>query len=163
MSVLNNKTVIVFGVGGVGEPIARRIVTEKLNKLILVDIISKTNLEKELSKNREVLFLNSLKDIEISDCQNIVFINCAGKEGADDSLVEEILKKYGNENNIFIDLRPYLNIDTVSRAKELGWKSFTGHGMNARNDYTLLTKIAEVINITPPIFTKFKELVAKAS
>lgn len=91
------------------------------------------------------------------------FLNCAGKEGVDDSLVVEVLKKYGNQNNIFVDLRPHLDIDIVSHAKELGWTSYTGHGMNARNDYTLLTKIAEIINATPPDFSDFKELVAKAS
>lgn len=163
VSALEGKTVIVFGVGGVGEPIARRISAEKLNELILVDIVGKDKLKDELSGTGKVVLLSSLKDLEISNHKNIVFINCAGKEGADDSLVSEVLKKYGNEDNIFVDLRPYLDIDIVSRAKELGWRSYTGHGMNARNDYSLLTKIAEIIRATPPEFAEFKELVARAS
>lgn len=163
VSILAGKIVIIFGVGGVGEPIARRISTEKLSSLILIDLVSKNELKEELSEAGEVVFLNNLKDIKISNHKNIVFINCAGKEGADDSLVAEVLQKYGNENNIFVDLRPYLDIDIVSRAKDLGWRSYTGHGMNARNDYTLLSKIAEIINMTPPSFAKFKEMVAKAS
>ncbi len=160
---LEGKIVVVFGVGGIGEPIARRINAGKLTELVLVDIVAKDKLKDELSKIGKVIFLRSLKDLEISGHKNIVFINCDGKEGTGDSFVVEVLEKYGNEGNIFVDLKPYLDIDIVSQAKELGWKSFTGHGMNARNDYTLLTKIAEIIKATPPGFIEFKELVAKAS
>ena len=58
---------------------------------------------------------------------------------------------------------PHLEIDIVNKAKNLGWKVYTGHGMNARNDYSLLTKISELIGIVPMSFNKFKKLVAKAS
>ena len=49
------------------------------------------------------------------------------------------------------------------KAKELGWDSHTGHGMNARNDYILLTGITDNLGVIPPAFAQFEILVAEAS
>lgn len=162
VSTLKNKSVILFGVGGVGEPIARRIAKEGINSLYLIDINSKDNLAKELSNNTKVTYLEKLNEICLEN-DSFIFINCTGKEGGNDNSAVEFLQKYKNMNNIFVDLRPQINIEIVNLAKKLGWDAYTGFGMNARNDYTLLKKISELINIKIPSFEEFKKLVEEAS
>lgn len=162
VSTLKNRSVILFGVGGVGEPIARRIAKEGINSLYLIDINSKDNLAKELSNNTKVTYLEKLNEICLEN-DSFIFINCTGKEGGNDNSAVEFLQKYKNMNNIFVDLRPQINIEIVNLAKNLGWDAYTGFGMNARNDYTLLKKISELINIKIPSFEEFKKLVEEAS
>ncbi|MCK4592524.1 hypothetical protein KAT63_03765 [Candidatus Parcubacteria bacterium] len=157
-----DECVILLGVGGVGEPIARKVIKEKPSKLILVDIVPKTELCAELSKEGTIEYASSLNEIKLND-KKIIFINCAGKEGVSESGTEKLLMKFFKKDYIFVDLRPHLQIDLVKKATKLGWKAYTGHGMNARNDYSLLTKIAELIGIISMPFDEFKELVAKAS
>jgi shikimate 5-dehydrogenase len=159
----NGKSVVVLGVGGVGEPIARRIMQEKPKQMILVDVVSKECLAQELSKLGTVRYSRSLKELSLP-VGDIVFLNCAGKEGASDETgVKEFLKGYSSPNNIFVDLRPHLEVDIVTYAKKKGWMAFTGHGMNARNDYALLTEIAKITGISIPDFETFKKNVAEAS
>ncbi len=162
VSTLKNRSVILFGVGGVGEPIARRIAKEGINSLYLIDINSKENLAKELSNDTKVTYLEKLNEICLEN-DSFIFINCTGKEGGNDNSAVEFLQKYKNMNNIFVDLRPQINIEIVNLAKKLGWNAYTGFGMNARNDYTLLKKISELINIKIPSFEEFKKLVEEAS
>lgn len=162
VSTLKNRSVILFGVGGVGEPIARRIAKEGINSLYLIDINSKENLAKELSNDTKVTYLEKLNEICLEN-DSFIFINCTGKEGGNDNSAVEFLQKYKNMNNIFVDLRPQINIEIVNLAKKLGWDAYTGFGMNARNDYTLLKKISELINIKIPSFEEFKKLVEEAS
>ncbi len=158
----NNKSVIVFGVGGVGEPIARDIARKKCKKLYLVDINSKENLVKELSKETEVYYAKKISDVNF-EISEFILINCAGKEGADDKEIRKVIESFKNLNNIFVDLRPQLNIELVNISREFGWNAFTGFGMNARNDYALLEKIKEITNIDIPTFMEFAELVKHAS
>jgi len=162
VSDFKNKHVIILGVGGVGEPIARKVIENNPSKLFLIDKFSKEKLCEELSEIGNVEYSSNLDQISLDE-NEIIFINCAGKEGVDDSSAINLLIKFKFKDNIFVDLRPHLNIDIVEEAKKLGWKAYTGYGMNARNDYSLLTKICEIIDVTPPSFQKFKELVAKAS
>lgn len=162
VSTLKNRSVILFGVGGVGEPIARRISKEGINSLYLIDINSKENLAKELYNDTKVTYLEKLNEICLEN-DSFIFINCTGKEGGNDNSAVEFLQKYKNMNNIFVDLRPQINIEIVNLAKKLGWDAYTGFGMNARNDYTLLKKISELINIKIPSFEEFKKLVEEAS
>lgn len=156
------KCVVLLGVGGVGEPIARKVIEEKPSKLILVDIVPKNELCVELTKKGIIEYASSLSEIKLNG-KKIIFINCAGKEGVNESGINELLMKFKEKGCVFVDLRPHLQIDIVEKATKLGWKAYTGHGMNARNDYSLLTKIAELIGIIPISFDEFKELVAKAS
>ncbi|MCK5084273.1 MAG: hypothetical protein KAQ64_01295 [Candidatus Pacebacteria bacterium] len=156
------KCVILLGVGGVGEPIARKVIEEKPSKLILVDIVPKNELCAELSKKGIIEYASGLSEIKLND-NKIIFINCAGKEGVDESGTNELLMKFKERGFIFVDLRPHLQIDIVEKATKLRWKAYTGHGMNARNDYSLLTKIAELIGIVLMPFDEFKKIVAKAS
>ncbi len=162
VSKFKNKLVILLGVGGVGEPIARKIICEEPKQLLLIDKVDKTDLVNELSQFGNVNYNSDLMIYEMKN-NEIIFINCAGKEGTDDSVVLDLLKKYQNKNEIFVDLRPHLKIDVVEKAQDLGWNSFTGHGMNARNDYSLYEKICILINEKPISFEKFKVLVADAS
>ena len=155
--------VIVFGVGGVGEPIARIIANKNTKKLYLIDIYSKDNLAKELSQIADVQYLDNLKKLDFNIKNKVVFINCAGKEGGDDKEVKSVLNKLKNKNNIFVDLRPQLNIEIVNIAKQYGWEAYTGFGMNSRNDYVLLQKIQEITDISIPSFADFSKLVALAS
>ena len=159
----SDNIVIVFGVGGVGEPIARMIANKNTKKLYLIDIYSKENIERELSKNANVKYFDNLNKVDFNTNEKIILINCAGKEGGDDKEVKNVLNRLENKNNIFVDLRPQLDIEIVNTAKQYGWEAYTGFGMNSRNDYVLLQKIQEITDINIPSFKEFAELVASAS
>ena len=159
----SDNIVIVFGVGGVGEPIARMIANKNTKKLYLIDIYSKENIERELSKNANVKYFDNLNKVDFNTNEKIILINCAGKEGGDDKEVKNVLNILENKNNIFVDLRPQLDIEIVNTAKQYGWEAYTGFGMNSRNDYVLLQKIQEITDINIPSFKEFAELVASAS
>lgn len=160
-----NKVVILVGVGGVGEPIARKIVNYQPSILYLVNPSPKEQLQKELSESGNVIYSPSVANIMNVQIEGeIVLINAAGKEGIkDEGGVKPLLEKYQNKLYVFVDLRPHLNIDIVKIAEQLGWQSYTGYGMNAWNDYTLLKKIAEAVNSPIPSFEEFKRLVKQAS
>ena len=162
VTTLKQKTVIVFGVGGVGEPIAREIANRGPKKLYLIDICSKHKLAEELSNITDTSYFESLSKVEF-DTKEVILINCAGKEGEDDTEVRKLLEKFKNIGNIFVDLRPHLDIDIVKQAIKLGWNGYTGFGMTSINNYTLLKKINEVINIEIPSFKEFKKLVKSVS
>lgn len=75
-----NKAVI-FGVGGVGEPIARIIATKNPEKMYLVDIYSKEDIAKELSKSTCTEYFDNLSKVDFNTENKVILINCAGKEG----------------------------------------------------------------------------------
>lgn len=162
MSFSGNR-VIVLGVGGVGEPIARIIATRNPEKMYLVDINPKEGIAKELSKYVDVQYCDDLRKVDFNTKNEVILINCAGKEGGDDKEVINVLERLKNMNNIFVDLRPQLNIEIVNIANQYGWKAYTGFGMNSRNDYVLLQKIKEITDIDIPSFEEFAKLVADAS
>ena len=159
----SGNKVIVFGVGGVGEPIARIIANSNLESMYLIDIYSKEDLAKELSKNTNVEYFNNLSKVDFNTNSKLILINCAGKEGGDDKELKTVIKQLKDMNHIFVDLRPQLNIEIVNVAKEYGWDAYTGFGMNSRNDYVLLQKIQELTGIKIPSFKEFEKLVASAS
>ena len=78
VSSFKDKTVILLGVGGVGEPIARSIAKEKLRLLYLVDINSKEYLVKELSSDVNVRYFKTLNQISQKG-ENLIFIVHARK------------------------------------------------------------------------------------
>ena len=132
-------------------------------RIYLIDIVSKEPLVKELSEKIDMVYYDSLKKINYETEQEVILINCAGKEGGDDKTINTILEQLKDRNNIFVDLRPQLHIEIVEKAKHCGWDAYSGYGMNARNDYALLQKIQEIANINIPSFKEFAELVKKAS
>lgn len=162
-----DKPVVLVGVGGVGEPIAKKIAAEKPRSLLLVDVTDKTDFAASLSQTTQVatVFEPSLRHtLESGLPDGAVVINAAGKEGAtNESDLWELIQKAPNAGT-FVDIRPHLNIEIVEEAKRRGWGAYTGHGMNARNDYVLLQGIAQQISgATPPSFEEFQQLVAQAS
>lgn len=159
----SKNKVIVFGVGGVGEPIARIIANKNIEKMYLIDMYSKEDLVKELSENTNVEYFNNLSQVDFNTNSKVILINCAGKEGGNDKELKTIIEQLKNMNNIFVDLRPQLDIEIVNVAKEYGWNAYTGFGMNSRNDYVLLQKIKEITGIKIPSFKDFEKLVASAS
>ena len=163
VSNFSGNKVIVFGVGGVGEPIARIIANSNPESMYLIDIYSKEDLAKELSKNTNVEYFNNLSKVDFNTNSKLILINCAGKEGGDDKELKTVIKQLKDMNHIFVDLRPQLNIEIVNVAKEYGWDAYTGFGMNSRNDYVLLQKIQELTGIKIPSFKEFEKLVASAS
>lgn len=159
----SGNKVIVFGVGGVGEPIARIIADKAPESLCLIDTYSKEDLTKELSKKVNTEYFNNLSKVDFNTKSKVILINCAGKEGGDDRELKTKIAQLKNMNYIFVDLRPQLDIEIVNVAKELGWNAYTGFGMNSRNDYVLLKKIQELTNIEIPKFKEFEKLVESAS
>jgi shikimate 5-dehydrogenase len=160
-----DKPVVLVGVGGVGEPMAKRIAAQHPSRLVLVDPTDKSDLAESLAQLTATEYRASLSEVDGSSLpKGVVVINAAGKEGAtDESGINQVLEAHAGKEGVFVDIRPYLEIDVVEKAKELGWDSHTGHGMNARNDYILLTGIIDNLKVTPPTFEHFKELVAQAS
>lgn len=162
-----DKSVILVGVGGVGEPIAKKIAAEMPDSLLLVDVADKSDFASNLSETFRlpVTFATSLQaTLESTLPEDVIIINAAGKEGAtNESELWELLQK-GATRGSFVDIRPHLDVEIVEEAKQNGWSAYTGHGMNARNDYVLLQGIARQISgATPPSFEAFQELVARAS
>lgn len=162
-----DKPVVLVGAGGVGEPIAKKIVSEKPSSLLVVDIANKFDLAAQLAETSRVKtsFESSLQRVLESGLPvGAIVINAAGKEGAtDESELWQVIQK-GSIDGTFVDIRPHLIIDIVEEAKRHGWNAHTGHGMNVRNDYVLLQGIAhQVPGSTLPSFEGFQLLVAKAS
>lgn len=159
-----NKNIILVGVGGVGEQIARKLAIRKPKKLFLIDPTEKTAIKNNLSNYCTVEYKPSLSNINVLPEDNLIVINAAGKEGTQkDSSILKLLKNNGGKNFIFVDLRPQLQLNITDKSKKYGWKTYTGFGMNVQNDYTLVYKIADMLDIKPPSFKHFKKLVAKAS
>lgn len=162
-----DKPVVLVGVGGVGEPIAKKIVAEKPSSLFLTDVADKAAFAAQLAETSSVAvkFESSLERI-LSDGLPVgaVVINAAGKEGAtNESDLQQLIRK-GANGGVFVDIRPHLDIDIVEEAKQHGWNAHTGYGMNARNDYVLLQGISRQIpDAQPPSFEEFQQLVARAS
>jgi len=162
-----DKSVVLVGIGGVGESIAKKIVSERPNSLLLVDVTDKSEFAAKLAESSHVntTFEITLHRLFGSDLPTgVIVINAAGKEGAtDESELWELIKK-GTNHGVFVDIRPYLEIDIVEESKRRGWDGYTGHGMNVRNDYVLLQGIAaQIVNAIPPSFGEFQSLVARAS
>lgn len=160
-----NKTVVLVGVGGVGEPMAKRIAAQHPSQLILVDPVDKSDLVESLASSAPTEYRDSLSEVDGATLsEGVIVINAAGKEGAtDESGINQVLEAHAGKEGVFVDIRPHLEIDVVKKAKELGWDSYTGHGMNARNDYILLTGITDNLKVDPPTFEHFEKLVAQAS
>lgn len=162
-----DKPVVLVGVGGVGEPIAKKIVAERPNSLLLIDLADKSDFASQLTETTGVstAFSRSLQEALESELPDgVIVINAAGKEGATNESELWALIKKGATDGTFVDIRPHLDIDIVEEAKQCGWDAHTGHGMNARNDYVLLQGIARQIpGATPPSFEEFQRLVAEAS
>lgn len=162
-----DKSVVLVGIGGVGEPIAKKIAAEKPSDLLLVDVADKAGFAAQLSATSQVptTFEPSLRGILESGLpDDVIVINAAGKEGAtNESELWELIQKRAKKG-VFVDIRPHLTIEIVEEAKRQGWNAYTGHGMNARNDYVLLQGIArQVPDAHLPSFEEFQRLVAQAS
>jgi shikimate dehydrogenase len=159
------KTIVLVGVGGVGEPMAKAMAKQAPAQLILVDPNDKEYLVDQLRDTVPVSYHASISALpEVDQSGNMILINAAGKEGAtDNSAVAELLGRYAHSSNVFVDIRPQLEIEIVEAAKDLGWQAHTGYGMNARNDYVLLSGIAKYAGTTPPSFEEFQKFVAAAS
>jgi len=143
VDVLTDKFIILIGVGGAGEPIARQIVLNKPSQLLLVDLVDKRYLAKELHSNDTVVrYSRELPSSSMIDKTSLVVINAAGKEGVE---------------------RPQLLLPIAEQAKKFGWKAYTGYGMNAINNYAFLCKALKIVGIKPPLFASFRKLVASAS
>lgn len=161
------RPVILVGVGGVGEPIAKKVAADRPSSLLLVDVADKSALATDLAGAADVpiTFAPSLRSaLESGAPEGTILINAAGKEGAtNDSELWELVQK-GARGGAFVDVRPHLDIEIVEEARRHGWNAHTGHGMNARNDYVLLQGIARQIpGASPPSFEEFRQLVAHAS
>lgn len=162
---MEGKTIVLVGVGGVGEPISRRLAESNPAQLILVDPNEKSDVIKKLQSLTPALYKPNIQEVGAVRNENgVVVINAAGKEAAaPDSGLHEWLEQNAVKNGVFVDLRPHLDIEIVEVAKKIGWQSHTGYGMNARNDYSLLMGIAKVMCSTAPSFEEFKTYVASAS
>lgn len=160
---LRNTDIVIIGVGGTGEPIARQVCSHKPRKLFLIDPIDKQRLAVELSSKIAASYHRTATDAVLKKIDGKpVIINASGKEGAEsNSSIHKILRS--KSKGTFVDLRPQLKLALVESAKKLGWKAYTGFGMNVRNDYTFLKQATAGTNIHLPSLSRFTTLVKKAS
>jgi hypothetical protein len=144
---------------------AKRIAAQHPSQLVLVDPTDKSDLAENLAQLTVTKYRASLSEVDGSTLPDgVIVINAAGKEGAtDESGINQVLEANADKEGVFVDIRPHLTIDVVEKAKELGWDSHTGHGINAQNDYILLTGITDNLKMAPPTFEHFEKLVAQAS
>lgn len=154
--------VVIVGAGGVGEPVAKHIDHKNPSSITLVDVQDRTKLAKLLQSRAH--YYDKLDQLtEVGD--RLVVINASGKDGiSDDTGLYDFLAQ--QKPGVFIDLRPQLKIEIVERVAELGWKSYTGNGMNERNDYELLKGIMDYLDVSEPerpSFAEFSIKVKKAS
>jgi hypothetical protein len=80
-----DRPVVLIGVGGVGEPIAKKIVAERPSSLLHVDVTDKSDFAFHLTEATgvSVVFSASLQGAqELELPENVIVINAAGKEGA---------------------------------------------------------------------------------
>jgi len=160
---LRDTDIVIIGVGGTGEPIARQVRSHKPRKLFLIDPIDKQRLAVELSLKGATSYHRTITDAVLREIDGKpVIINASGKEGVEsNSSIHKILRSKGR--GTFVDLRPQLKLALVEGAKKLGWKAYTGFGMNVRNDYTFLKLAATGTDIHLPSLSRFTTLVKKAS
>lgn len=160
---LKNSNVIIIGVGGTGEPIARQLITHKLKTLFLIDPVNKKKLAAELSSITTTYYRPRITNELIEQLNGTtIVINASGKEGAENgSSIQTILTL--KTKGIYVDLRPQLELKQVLRAKKLRWRAYTGFGMNVLNDYRFLTMAVAGRSIHLPPVARFKTLVRAAS
>ncbi len=163
MGSFAGANVVLVGVGGVGEPLARLVARQEPAELVLVDPQDKSALARELG----ACWLPSVREVPalLSAGHSLVVLNASGKDGgSDDTGLAHLLATHHQAvPRTFVDLRPQLQVPLVDHAAAHGWSAWTGHGMNAHNDYELLTAMAACLGQQPPSFAQFQALVAAAS
>lgn len=161
-----DKSVVMVGIGGVGEPMAKRIAARQPQQLLLMDIEDKSEFAHRLAKKHrtKVAFTDSLQQLTEDGLPNeTVLINAAGKVAATEESPLRTLVQKGAPGGVFVDIRPHKYIEIVETAKHHGWNAHTGHPMNALNGYILLKGIAARIGAKVPSFDRFRQLVAGAA
>ena len=163
VGLFKDMDIVIVGAGGVGEPVAKHIDRRGPSSIHLVDIKDRSNLAAVLTNNTH--YYHHLSEVDLNS-SGLIVINASGKDGiSDDTGLLEFIASQPSIG-IFADLRPHLHIDIVEQAKAYGWEAYTGNGMNARNDYELLTGIMDYLDIAPcdrPSFSEFSARVAAAS
>ncbi len=152
-----NKNVVILGVGGAGEIIARLISVCKPNCLYLVDIVDKNKLAIDLNKNVTTKYYDNIGKVSV-DNNSIVVINCTGLDDNGSLNLNEFLKNHSSNDNIFVDIRANIT-QAVLNASKYNWHSYTGFGMNYNNGYRILSKLCDFADIEPPSLEMFKKLV----
>lgn len=156
-----DKAVVLIGVGGVGEPVAKRIASQLPRSLMLIEPNDKSELVAKLSSQTAMKYAPSLKELSTDGlAKDVIVINASGKDGASTDMgIEDLLRDAEGQGKVFVDLRPQLELPVVEAARAQGWRAFTGNGMNARNDYELLSGITDYLAVAMPTFDEFKSLV----
>jgi hypothetical protein len=142
---------------------AKHIAKQHPKQLTLIDPVDKRSLAESLAATPHLLIC--LQSRPLATCRQVPFLSMPPeKEGAtEQSQLGTLLEKHTSPDNIFVDIRPQLEVEIVQKAKTFGWQSHTGHGMNARNDYELLLGITRNLHVDPMSFDDFERLVAAAS
>lgn len=173
MGSLDNSEVVLWGVGGVGEPLAAALCKYPLSRLVLVDPHRDLPSLKERFPACEFP-IDTYSDVNLDDLPfsgKVVNINATGKDNPNSSdtptTIVTYIEEYGKRNpssGVFLDLRPHLDVPLVSHAENSGWmEAYTGHGMNVVNDYALLDGICRYMEVPLPPYETFAEAVRAAS
>jgi shikimate 5-dehydrogenase len=154
-----HSTVVIVGVGGAGEAIARWMARRHESCLWLVDIRDRSRLSIELSAQTPSRYSSDISAAAVSPDEPLTVINCTG-------LSLEPLRGYltahaeGTER-VFVDIRMGV-VDLVTEASDQGWETHTGVGMASRSNYMLVSALTTIAHEETPSFEDFQAREAEA-
>ena len=162
---LVGKTVVLFGAGGTGEPLAREL-SRFVSELCLVDLVDKGALAEELSVHCPTSACRFWKERLHDEVKDLIVVNAAGKTAWDGPSpgtgVRDLLKQFSKRNFVYIDLFPFSELPIIEEATHLGWRAFHTQGMQVRNDYMIVQLLAEQLHFASPSYDAFRAEVQRA-
>lgn len=153
---LRGRKVLVLGYGGAGEPIARAIALQRPSSIAVMEKRSGV-IPRNLS-GISVIHLYNFAELPAGDWD--VVVNATGTVPMG---LQTLLSQLSRRGRVFIDLRPNARVAIVTTARKMGWRAFTGVGMNIENDYELFRSLARVVSETPVSYQLFEQEVRKVS
>jgi shikimate 5-dehydrogenase len=130
-------TVVVVGVGGAGYLAAKAIKAEQPKQMILVDIEDKSSIAQEFGAE----FYLGIENVpDLSGASRLVIIDATAhfKQGIQQTVAYDLVKKYDAADNIFIDYNMYTQIGAYNNIK-----TSTGVG----KEYVAITNYVMVLEI----------------
>ena len=157
-------TIVILGLGAVGEPLAQAFAREGA-ELVLIDrqIARAMALTREL-RDRGCSARSLFGPDELCSLPSLLLVvYAAGKEGSEFAELDRLFACRRNRGDFFVDLRPQLQTQTVSDAAAAGWRAFCSEPMDAHSNYALAAQLARALERTSPDFPHFEQLVLAAS
>jgi shikimate 5-dehydrogenase len=150
MPSLDRAAVVLLGVGGAGEAIARAVAARGPAELVLVDPADRSELAASLAETVPTRYAAAPPQDTAAPQRAVVLVNAAGDAGSDAALGS--LAAWQADDRLFADLRVSPPRELLAEARRLGWRAHSGEGMNLHNDHRMLEKLAALAGEKPPTF-----------